>query len=48
MFWWVTVPVPTSGSHMEIALWMSRPGSRYRYSLVSAETMPGRLKSSGM
>ena len=26
MFWWVTVPAPTSGSHIEMALEMSLPG----------------------
>jgi hypothetical protein len=30
MFWWVTVPIPTDGSHIDQARVSSRPGSRYR------------------
>ena len=48
MFWWVTVPRPVSGSHIEAAPVVNRPGSRYRYCLVSAATMPGLVSSSGI
>lgn len=30
MFWWVTVPIPIPGSHIESAAESSRPGSRKR------------------
>ncbi len=47
MFWWVTVPMPTSGSHIEMALCMSLPGSRYRYCFESSATMPGLVRNDG-
>src|SRR5579871_6914414 len=30
MFWWVTVPIPTFGFHMNLAVLRSVDGSRYR------------------
>ena len=48
MFWWVTVPMPMLGSHIDAARLSIRPGSRYRYDLVSAPTLPGLVSSSGM
>ena len=42
MFWWVTVPIPMFGSHIETARPSRRVGSRYRYCFVSAATLPGR------
>src|SRR5262249_23867734 len=48
MFWWVTVPSPMFGSHMEGARSRSRVGSRYRYCLVSAATLPGAVRKGGM
>ncbi len=48
MFWWVTVPAATDGSHIEIAELRSRPGSRYRYCLVSSARTPGLVASRGM
>ena len=47
MFWWVTVPSPMFGSHIDHARASSRPGSRYRYCFVSAATLPGAVSSSG-
>jgi hypothetical protein len=47
MFWWVTVPAPTLGSHIEIARLNRRAGSRVRYDLVSADTLPGEVASIG-
>ena len=48
MFWWVTVPMPMLGSHIDHARASSRPGSRYRYDLVSAATWPGEVRRIGM
>ena len=47
MFWWVTVPAPTRGSHIDTARSSIRPGSTYRYVLVSAPILPGAVNSSG-
>src|SRR5438132_1010095 len=48
MFWWLVVPRPMCGSHIDVALASSREGSRYRYDLVSAATLPVSISSSGM
>ena len=42
MFWCVTVPRPMFGSHIDGARSSRRAGSRYRYCLVSAATLPER------
>src|SRR2546430_3967813 len=48
MFWCVTVPRPMFGSHIDGARSSRRVGSRYRYCLVSAATLPGAVSSGGM
>src|SRR5437899_1777614 len=48
MFWCVTVPSPMFGSHIDGARSSRRVGSRYRYCLVSAATLPGAVSSGGM
>ena len=47
MFWWVTVPIPMLGSHIEVARPSMRVGSRYRYCFVSAATFPGDERNTG-
>src|ERR1700677_1052837 len=47
MFSWVTVPRATLGSHNDTAWRTYRPGSRYRYVLVSSVTTPVRDTTSG-
>src|SRR4051794_10072244 len=47
MFWWGTVPAATCGSQRYAARESRRPGSRYRYCLVSPTTFLGDERRNG-